>query len=335
MKLPAFLAVCLTIVPAAAPTPARGQDAKPRVFLQETEGGLRVELNGRLFTEYRYGDELLTFPVFYPILGPGELPMTRDYPFKEIPGEDKDHVHHRSLWFTHSSINGVNFWAVNKYKDHDPGRTVHKGFEKIESGENSGGFIAKNEYVAPDGKIVCTDTRTFRIHAVENDQATRILDYGVTIHASHGEVIFGNQKDGGMAIRVAPSLQVTARDKEPATPPTGHLVNSEGVRDLEAWGKRAKWVDIYGLVKEKPVGVAIFDHPSNPQHPTWWHARTYGLCTANIFGRGTFEKLEDPSSVDFRIEAGKSASFRWRFCFHQGDFEQAGVAGLYEKFAAE
>ncbi|MCB1077863.1 MAG: PmoA family protein [Verrucomicrobiae bacterium] len=310
--------------------------AKPKVSLAETKGGLRVELNGQLFTEYRYGDEILTFPVCYPILGPGELPMTRDYPFKETPGEDHDHIHHRSLWFTHSVINGTNFWAVQRYKDHDPGRIVHKGFEKIESGDKTGSFVAKNDYVAPDGHIVCTDERTFGFHAVKGPDDTRLLDVTITIHASHGPVVFGNQKDGGMAIRVAPSLQVIRqKGATGGVAPTGQLINSEGDLNENAWGKRARWVDIHGLVQEKPVGVAIFDHPTNPEHPTWWHARTYGLCSANIFGRGTFEKLEDPSKVEFKIEDGKSATFRWRFCFHQGDEKQAGVEALYQQFATE
>ena len=161
--------------------PVQAQNAKPKVSIEETKGGLKVELNGELFTEYRYGDELLTFPVLYPIIGPGGLPMTRDYPFKENAGEDKDHPHHRSLWFTHSLINGTNFWAVNKVKDRDPGRTVHKGFENIKSGDESGSFTAKNEYVAPEGNVVCTDTRTFRIHAVKSPADTRVIDVTITM----------------------------------------------------------------------------------------------------------------------------------------------------------
>jgi len=29
---------------------------------------------------------------------------------KETPGEDVDHPHHRSLWFAHSDVNGIDFW---------------------------------------------------------------------------------------------------------------------------------------------------------------------------------------------------------------------------------
>ena len=28
-----------------------------------------------------------------------------------VPGEETDHVHHRSVWVTHGSVNGVDFWS--------------------------------------------------------------------------------------------------------------------------------------------------------------------------------------------------------------------------------
>jgi len=34
----------------------------------------------------------------------------------------------------------------------------------------------------------------------------------------------------------------------------------------------------------KTVGIAVFDHPSNPRHPTTWHVRDYGLFAANPLG---------------------------------------------------
>ena len=33
---------------------------------------------------------------------------------KTVEGEDKDHPHQRSLWFTHGKVNGVDFWSEIK-----------------------------------------------------------------------------------------------------------------------------------------------------------------------------------------------------------------------------
>ena len=76
----------------------------------------------------------------------------------------------------------------------------------------------------------------------------------------------------------------------------------------------------------KTIGMAIFDHPSNPRHPTWWHARYYGLVAANPFGIHDFEKQPDGTG-DLTIPAGKSVTFRYRFLFHEGDYKAADILG--------
>ena len=113
----------------------------------------------------------------------------------------------------------------------------------------------------------------------------------------------------------------------------GHAINSEGDKDRDLWGKRAKWVDYWGAVKGKTLGIAIFDHPANPRHPTWWHARDYGLVAANPFGIHDFEKK--PKGVgDMVIKDGSAVTFRYRFVFHQGDAKSANIEALYARFAA-
>jgi hypothetical protein len=40
--------------------------------------------------------------------------MTRNYPMAKVPGEETDHPHHRSLWFAHGPVNGVDVWTERK-----------------------------------------------------------------------------------------------------------------------------------------------------------------------------------------------------------------------------
>jgi len=121
-------------------------------------------------------------------------------------------------------------------------------------------------------------------------------------------------------------------NKENAGKPTGHIINSEGVRDEATWGKRAAWCDYYGPVEGKIVGIAIFDHPQNPRHPTWWHVRDYGLFAANPFGRHDFEKLPDKTAGNLVVPAGQSITFRYRFYVHEGDEKQSKVAERYADY---
>lgn len=309
------------------------------VKITEGDGKLRIELDGKLFTEYLYNSGKSDFfPIFYPVIGPGEVPMTRDYPMKDRPGESSDHPHHRSLWFGHHDINGVDFWAVQGNRDQPLGKTVHQKFTQIESGKDSGTFTSENHYVSPDGKIICSDERTIVIHKRDPKTDARILDFTITFKASNGDVVFGDNKDGCMAIRVHPSMRVDPqrKDVENPIPAEGHILNSEGIRDKPAWGKRAKWVDMTGPVDGKQVGVAIFDHPSNLRHPTWWHARSYGLISANPFGKHDFENLkDDPTAGNYTIKDGQSLTFRYRFYFHKGDEKQGKVAEHYQAFSKE
>jgi len=284
---------------------------------------IRIEIGGQLFTEYHFKNT--PRPYCYPVIGPGNLPMTRDWPMKDTPGETHDHPHHRSLWFTHGSVNGQDFWSEQK----EFGTVVHEGFTKVASGRDVGTICAKNKWVSRDGKVQCTDERTLRFY---NQPANaRFLDFEITIHASTGEVTFGDTKEGSMAIRLAETMRLKPNEANKGKP-TGHIVNSEGIRDDKAWGKRAVWCDYYGSVEGQTVGVAIFDHPQNPRHPTWWHVRDYGLFAANPFGRKDFEGLKDKSAGNLVIPAGQSVTFRYRFYFHEGDEQQAKVAERYAEY---
>jgi len=292
-----------------------------KVKIADVGERLRVEINGKLFTEYNYKD--VPRPFFYPVIGPNGVPIIRHWPMKEGKDEATDHKHHRSLWFTHGEVNGHDFWSEGSRS----GKIVHEEFEKITSGRDVGIIQSRNKWVARDGKVVCTDTRTHRFYPPMAGPDGQIMDFEITLHASHGKVVMGDTKEGSMAIRLAPTMRVEGKVAK------GHIVNSEGHRDGAAWGKRAAWCDYFGPVKGETVGVAIFDHPTNPKHPTWWHVRTYGLFAANPFGVHNFEGK--PKGVgDITIPAGESLTFRYRFYFHKGNEKQAKVAEHYRQYAA-
>jgi len=75
------------------------------------------------------------------------------------------------------------------------------------------------------------------------------------------------------------------------------------------------------------------DHPGNPRHPTWWHARDYGLCAANPFGVSYFEGKEKGAG-DMTIDAGSSVTFRYRVLVHGGTAAAADIDKQYREYAA-
>jgi sugar phosphate isomerase/epimerase len=293
------------------------QPAVRGVKLTQGDDKVTVEINGKLFTEYYTKDVIR--PYFYPVIGPTGQPVIRHWPIKD-GGPDElphDHPHHKSLWYTHGAVNGVDFWSDGK------GKIVHGKFLEVSSGPQVGVIKSENQWVAPDGKVTCTDTRTHRFYNTPNGT---IMDWEITLHASNGQVTFGDTKEGSMAIRLAPTMQTKGKVAK------GHIINSEGQTGDATWGKRAAWCDYYGPVKDEVVGIAIFDHPSNPRHPTWWHVRDYGLFAVNPFGIHDFEK-KPAGAGDFVIPAGESATFKYRFYFHKGDEKQGQVAEHFRDYA--
>lgn len=308
----------------AASLLAVATSASADVQVRKTADTVRVTINGQLFTEYHYQD--VSRPFLYPVIGPTGDGVTRNYPMKQVAGEAEDHVHHRSLWFAHGDVNGVDFWAETPHKNVTPGKTVHDAFLELKSGK-VGVLKTRNKLIAPDGTTVATEIFTIRFSTAGD---RRYIDFDVEIQATDGDVVMGDTKEGCMAIRLATTMRLRRPDKKPGS---GRIVTSEGVTDDDTWGKRAAWVDYHGPVNDKLVGVAIFDHPGNLRHPTWWHVRNYGLFAANPFGKRYFEKLSDKSAGNHVIKSGTSLSQRYRFYFHKGDEKAAQVADEYAKWA--
>jgi sugar phosphate isomerase/epimerase len=295
-----------------------GAGAADGVKITQADKRVTVEIGGKLFTEYRYQEALR--PFFYPVIGPTGEPVMRHWPIEEgFAHETHDHPHHKSLWYTHGAVNGVDFWSDGK----NAGKIVHDKFLEVSSGPKTGVIKSQNQWIAPDGSVTCTDTRTHRFHDTPDGT---LMDWEITIHASNGQVTFGDTKEGSMAMRLAPTLRLKGEVGQ------GHIINSEGVRDGQTWGKRAAWCDYYGPIKDEIVGIAIFDHPENPRHPTWWHVRDYGLYAINPFGIHDFEK-KPAGTGDFVIPAGQSVTFKYRFYFHKGDEKQGQVAEHYRDYA--
>jgi hypothetical protein len=300
---------------------ARGQSpnaARQPVEIKQESGKLRIEINGQHFADYVF--EGSSRPFLFPITGPGGAKMTRNWPMAQAENEERDHPHHKSFWWGHGDMNGVDFWA----EGNNSGKTVHEQFTLVQSGK-AGVIRSRNKYVTKEDKVICTDERTMKFYP---DSQARVFDFEITVHASNGELKFGDTKEGTMAIRLAETMRLKGKVGK------GHIVSSEGIRDAETWGKRAKWVDYYGPVEGKTVGIAMFDHPSNPKHPTWWHVRDYGLFAANPFGLHDFEKREKGAG-DLTVPAGEKITFKYRFYIHSGDEKEAKVSEAYDRYVKE
>lgn len=290
------------------------------VKLEQSGDELKVHLNGELFTSYVMNGPYK--PYWWPVIGPTGKPITRAYPMQRgVKGELWDHHHHRSFWFTHGNVNGIDFWSEVPAA----GKTMHREFKKVTSGPVFGELVAVVDWKDRKDVKVCEDERRFRVYNVPEG---RLIDFEVDVKATDGPVTFGDTKEGMFGFRIAGTMNV----KAPKDVPKGTLVNSAGLTDKEVWGKQATWCDYYGTVDGEVVGIAMFDNPKNFRHPTHWHARDYGLYCANPFGIRDFtgDKSKDGSHT---IPKGEELNFKYRIFMHKGDTKEADVPAHYAAYA--
>jgi len=316
MNLCNFHFFYLPVMLIAMPLPAQVKIADPH------NGRIAVEIDGKPYTDFYLAPDG-NKPYFYPLRTASGIIVTRHYPMEEVEGETHDHPHHRGLFFAHGSVNGTDFWATEPgSKDPHKGRMALNRVVKLQSGRKSGTIEVVFDGFDCAGKPLMTETRTITLYS---DPELRIIDYQISIESGQ-PLTFGDTKEGTFGIRLATDL---SEDR------TGRMVNAEGAEtEKNVWGKRSEWVDYFGKVDGRPVGVAIMDSPSNPRHPTYWHSRAYGLFAANPFGRRAFlgEKAPDGS---FRLEPGQRLQFRYRVIIHSGDVKSAKIAELYRKYETE
>jgi hypothetical protein len=289
------------------------------VTLHEVEGErVEVRIGGRDFTAYHYGSRWAR-PFLFPVIGPFGDPVTRAYPIEEVPGETRDHPHHKSIWVAHGDVNGVDNWS----EERGHGYTRHRTFVRRQEGPIYGELVAENDWTDAEGRRILTERRRFRFYGTP--AGVRLMEVEVVFTATEGDVLFGDTKEGGiLSVRVATSMDVKQG---------GRIENAAGgINEGETWGRPAHWCDYSGPVNGNWVGIAILDHPSSFRHPTHWHVRDYGLMTANCFGYSYFYG-EPHRRGDHRLAAGESLRFLYRLYIHPGDARAGGVEGQYHNFA--
>jgi hypothetical protein len=305
------------------------------VKFQKHVDSVQVLIGGKAFTTYYFGPNSPK-PYMSPLRSAQGTVVTRGFPMRtDIPGERHDHPHHRALFFAHGDINGIDFWGEGEptkaaqtangvYYSSEAlpkGRTVFQKLDEVKSNGQSGTLKAEFELVGPDGKAIGGETQEYTF---SGDASLRVIDCTFTLTADKGVALkMGDTKEGTFAIRVVNGL----------TKPGLRMLNSDGkVGEDQIWGKRADWVDYSGEVEGESLGIAIFDSPASVKHPTYWHARDYGLFAVNPFGEHDF--YNDPKrDGSVTIAKGDSLAFRYRVVIHHGDAAEAQIADAYSRYA--
>jgi hypothetical protein len=220
-----------------------------------------------------------------------------------------DHDHHRSIWFAHEKVLGIDFWS-----DRTPVRIRQKLWLAYQDGNDEAVMaVSLGWYDGHDPKELLTQELVAEVRPLDGGETLVELQSTFTPAAESLEL--GQTNFGFLAVRVAKSISKHFGG--------GELRDSEGrTGEKEIFGQQARWVDYSGPVKAGlslragvPLraglspgrddsttatlveGITYFDHESNPGHPARWHVRDDGWMGASFNRAGPFVIRRDKPLV--------------------------------------
>lgn len=308
-----------------------GNDQGMQVVPNQAARRVDITYDGQPFTSYVWPVSLKK-PVLFPLFTPGGITVSRGYPLDPRPGERVDHPHHAGMWFNYGNVNGFDFWnnsdAIKPEDREKMGSIRQQRIVSTHSGRENGELVVETVWTTGKGQDLIQETTRFVFTHRAN---ANVIDRITTLKALD-RAVFHDDKEGMLGLRMAHFLEsptekggvfadASGRATKVATADTrgatGVYLTSEGKQGDAAWGTRGRWCLLRGETDGRTVTVGIYDHPSNPGYPTYWHARGYGLFAANPLGDSIF----DPKAPvhNFTMEKGSTSTFRFRVIFHDGE----------------
>ncbi len=322
------------------------EDFNVKMVRVDENNRVDVFINGSLFTSYQY-PENMEKPFLYPVLAPNGSVITRGFPLEPRKGERIDHPHQVGIWFNHGNINGLDFWnnssAITAENKDSYGHIVLRKINKVQSGEK--GIL----------EVICDwDDNKGNTLLVENtqyifsgDKESYTIDHLTTLTALNEDITIADNKEGLFAIRVDRAFEMPSNESliftdEKGNPTTvkatdntgvtGMYTSSHGLKGDAVWGTRNDWVILSGEKDKSLISFAIFDNPKNPGYPAYFHARGYGLFSANNLGENSYDPGQE--KVTYQLKKGESMNLNHRFYIQSGSELTAEKANaIFKNFA--
>jgi hypothetical protein len=245
-------------------------------------------------------------PFFFPLLGPSGRPLTRmGHPAAP------DHGHHRSLWWGHHDVGGVNFWEERGGAQ----QVRQEDWLHYQDGDREAGIVVRVGWFDTHKTRLIRQELVAIYRPLPADEGW--LELQTTFHPVLDNLPLGKTNFGFLGLRVAASLSAHYGG--------GHATNSEGGRgEKETFAKTARWLDYSGPVGGGAwEGVTWFDHPANPRYPTAWHVRDDGWMSAAFCLRDGYAlKVKEPLRL------------RYGFHVHAREVDPKTAEERHQEFAA-
>jgi hypothetical protein len=318
-----------------------------RLRVDEPEKRVDISIGGKPFTAYIWPSSLAK-PVLYPLRAADGTVVTRGFPLDPRPGERVDHPHHAGMWFNYGNVNDIDFWnnstAIKPADAPKMGTIRQRKILSAKSGDTQGELQVETDWLTADQRILLKEHTQF---IFRGGPKFRSIDRITTLEAQEQKVIFHDDKEGLLGMRVRRELETPSDKPEVYTDSAGRVttmaklnntgvngvyLTSEGKKGDAVWGTRGHWCNLSGVIDGEPVTITIFDHPANPGFPTFWHARGYGLFAANPLGQKIFTSGKE--ELNFTLAPKERATFRYRVLISSAIATAEQTEAAYNSFIA-
>lgn len=241
-------------------------------------------------------------PYVHPIAAPdGKGVLTEDAP--------SHHPWQHGLYVGLNAVNGIGFWSEGLGGNQDRDGSFHPlPIEHARVADNQASWTVQAEWRDPSGSPMLREEQAWSFKDL-GDRYEMDLNWRLSAEI---DLTFGQSPYGGLFLRMPFRNEAG-----------GEVYNSEGLRNAEADGRRARWVAVSMPIegREGPAGIAIMDHVANPEHPVPWRVDgQLGICPSCCI------------AGEWKLAQGRSRSFKFRLLVFCGQIKASVVERSWKSF---
>jgi LacI family transcriptional regulator len=287
---------------------AAGAAGQGQLEVVQSPTGAVVRSGERTILLYRAAPTPMK-PYVRELFTPGGVQILRDSPH--------DHKHHHGLMFA-LAVDGTDFWSEKP----TCGRQVPGGMADAQSTATGGAaratFHQRLDWLTPADTSVLQEERTIAVLTGADLPAT-LLTWRSRVSAPEGKgpAKLTGAHYFGLGLRFVESMDQS-----------GRFFSSEAAEGVLVRGSErvtpARWCAYTSQVKDRPVTVAVFDHPKNPRPAHFFTMRPFAYLAA------TLNLYKQPMEIPVK----GSLDLRYGVAAWDGSIDAQGVETLYRKWLA-
>jgi hypothetical protein len=222
-----------------------------------------------------------------------------------------NHDHHRSIWFAHHKVLGIDFWS-----DNSDAVIRQEQWLAYEDGDSEARIAVRLRWYDGHDPQALIEQQMIASIAPATDNGL-LVEIQTSLTSMAESLELGQTNFGLLAVRVAKSISAIFGD--------GVLTGASGEQtEKNLFGKSSPWIDYSGSIDASTIeGITYFDHPENNSFPSKWHVRDDGWMGASIGRDGPVLLTRDVPTT-------------WRYLLHahSGDVDLKAADEIAKRFHA-